>query len=186
MNPEYEEFKPLAGALLAASPGLQDPNFRETLVYLADHNEEGAFGLVMNRPLGKTLSEAITLPDLSEKLANVPVLYGGPVQPTHLVISQFSVGGAEEQLLCQLTSNLSEAAAFLEDERGWVQAYAGYSGWGEGQLEVELEQKAWKICHPDPVLFDARMLGGLWSVIIAEDDRWRNLLSFLPDDPELN
>ena len=128
----------------------------------------------------------MTLPDLSEKLANVPVLYGGPVQPTHLVISQFSLGGQDEQLLCQLTSNLSEAAAFLEEERGWVQAYAGYSGWGEGQLEGELKQEAWKIFHPDPILFDERMLGGLWNVIIAGDERWRGLLPYLPDEPELN
>ena len=53
MKPEYDAFKPLAGSLLAAAPGLMDPNFRETLIYLADHNEEGAFGLVMNRPLGR-------------------------------------------------------------------------------------------------------------------------------------
>ena len=175
MNPEYEEFKPLAGALLAASPGLQDPNFRETLVYLADHNEEGAFGLVMNRPLGKTLSEAITLPDLSEKLANVPVLYGGPVQPTHLVISQFSVGGAEEQLLCQLTSNLSEAAAFLEDERGWVQAYAGYSGWGEGQLDTEIKANGWlHVAAAEELVFGTDM-----------DSKWERAMAKLAIDPRM-
>ena len=186
MKPEHSEFKPLTGSLLAASPGLMDPNFRETLIYLADHSEEGAFGLVMNRPLGKTLGEVISLPDLSEKLSNVQVFYGGPVRPNNLLIGMFTMKPADEQLVCQLNSHFTDTANFLEQEDGWVAAFAGYSGWGEGQLEGELDQEAWKICHPDPILFNIRMLHGLWHVFVADDARWRNLLKYLPEDPELN
>jgi putative transcriptional regulator len=69
---------------------------------------------------------------------------------------------------------------------GWVRAFLGYAGWGEGQLEGELEQKAWQVCTPDVSLFEDRYLNGLWSVFVSGDDRWRRLIQHMPDDPEMN
>ncbi|MHC4846162.1 MAG: YqgE/AlgH family protein, partial [Planctomycetota bacterium] len=66
------------GCLLVASPELQDPNFARTVVLIINHDDEGSFGLVLNRPLGRTLAEV--LPDLAPDATEVPVLQGGPVQ----------------------------------------------------------------------------------------------------------
>ena len=176
----------VTGAVLAAVPELKDPNFNQTLVYIAEHSSEGAFGLVMNRPLGKKLGDLAAVSGMSETMSSVGVFFGGPVRPDNLLLALFQPGEKPDDLICRLDAPIDEAEELLRDGEGWVRAFSGYAGWGEGQLDGELERSAWKICRPDPVLFVEKYLQGLWSVYVSEDDRWRNLISVLPDDPTLN
>lgn len=176
----------LAGTILVASPKLLDPHFVKTLVFVAEHDEHGAFGLVMNRPLDKTLADVIQDADVDRSLAGIPVFYGGPVRPNNLVLALFRRGEAASEVFCELDAPLEQVEAHIHNETGWVRAFAGYAGWGEGQLEGELADDAWTLCDPDPVLFDENISPGLWSVLVTGDERWRNLLPFLPKDPEKN
>jgi len=141
----------------------------------------------INRPTGKGLGEVLANQEVSKSLADVPVHYGGPVQPNNLLIAVFQqTGAADKEVSCTLNSNLEQAEAFLQDKNGWVRAFVGYSGWGEGQLEGELATSSWKVCPPDPELFDERLLSGLWSFYVTGDTRWRSLLPHLPKNPGQN
>ena len=176
----------VAGSILVAVPDLRDPNFHQTVVYVAEHNKEGAFGLVMNRPLGKTLRDVADIPGIPDALADVRVFSGGPVNQENLLLAFFVPGGTEDEIACRLDLPLDEAEDILRGDAGWVRAFSGYAGWGEGQLDGELEAQAWKVCPPDPVLFEEKYLQGLWSVYVSDDNRWRGLLPFLPEDPGRN
>jgi len=129
------------GCLLVANAELQDPNFARTVVLIINHDDEGSFGLVLNRPLGRTLAEV--LPDLAPGATGVPVLQGGPVQTEMLqlvsrteetgrvIVPNLSVGAPLEEML--------DSPSTLQDMR----AYLGYSGWGAGQLERETGEGGW-------------------------------------------
>lgn len=180
------ESESLQGLVLAAAPVLSDPNFHQTLVFMVEHDQRGAMGLVMNRPIGKKLGAVVSSPDFPAALAEVPVLMGGPVQNTSLVLASFRRGRTEEQMKCELNPD-PLAVAELVDKRGcWVRAFVGYAGWGGGQLEGEMRQRAWSICKPHTAILDERHAGNLWRVFVDEDQRWRRLGRFLPKDPELN
>jgi putative transcriptional regulator len=174
------------GRILAATPHLTDPNFAQTLVYIAEHTEEGALGFVMNRPVGKTIAEVTLATTLPKKLGDVRVLQGGPVQQRQLMLVVFEPGTKREPLQCRPGLPQEQIEAHLESGKGWVRAFAGYSGWQEGQLENELKEKAWKIFPADQVLFRDHILTGLWGAYMSGDDRWRKLLDKLPVDPDAN
>jgi len=186
MQSDYSGADSLAGSILVASPSLRDPNFQETLVYLAQHDLQGALGLVMNRPLGKSLREIVQAVSLSPSLADVPVMYGGPVRPNSLLVAVFERDAEGGIITCRLDLSLEQADAYLEEGHSWVRAFVGYSGWGEGQLEGEIAQEAWKIRPVEHALFDARFSFGLWSLYVSGDDRWRRLQTYFPDSPSDN
>ncbi|HEY8240237.1 MAG TPA: YqgE/AlgH family protein, partial [Kiritimatiellia bacterium] len=121
--------------LLAATTHLADPNFAQTLVYVAEHTPEGALGFVMNRPIQKTLGEVAESVELPKKLAGLQVHYGGPVQQRQLLLVVFEPGKKNQPVQCRLGLPQEQVEAHLETGKGWVRAFAGYSGWGEGQLE---------------------------------------------------
>jgi putative transcriptional regulator len=183
-NEEHDLYHP--GAVLAAAPELSDPNFRQTLVYLAEHSKDGAFGLVMNRPSGKTVGDISPPNAVPDSCLRIPVMQGGPVHSEQLLFAVFAGGERDSDLVCRIGLGLEEVTTALTRDNEWVRAFLGYSGWGEGQLEGELAQQAWVICPPSTFLFNESLVGGLWSVFVTGDNRWRNLLSFLPDQPELN
>lgn len=181
---KFEEGKPLAGMVLAASPSLQDPNFHETLVFIVEHGADGALGMVMNRPLGKKLGEVSASDDLPESLRGLPVFQGGPVKPTGLLIAHFERGDNDEELRSAVITNLQD---LLEPPKsGWLRAYAGYAGWGGGQLENELRDRAWVICKPHTAILEDPLPPSLWQAFTSEDQRWRKLHSLLPKPTDLN
>jgi putative transcriptional regulator len=179
----------LRGKLLLAGPTLKDPNFDRTVVLITEHTEEGAMGLVLNRPSDAVVDEAV--PDLDWVTdGDDPVYVGGPVAPTGVIVL------AE-------WSDPAQAVVLVDDDLGFVpgdaadtdalaaairraRVYAGHAGWGPGQLEAELAEEAWIVEEPlREELFSAEP-EGLWAAVLRRKGREFALLSTMPPDPSLN
>jgi putative transcriptional regulator len=176
------------GQLLVAGPALLDPNFWRTVVLMVEHNDDGALGLVLNRPSETSVGEAV--PQLSELLDPAQQLFiGGPVQPSAvIVLAEFEdptdaallafddvgvlgTGPSEEEL----TAGIRAGRAFL-----------GHAGWGPGQLDGELERGDW-ILEPakleDAFAAEARRL---WSEVLTRKGGSYALVARMPADPSMN
>jgi putative transcriptional regulator len=175
----------LAGALLLAHPSLKDDNFKRTVVLLSAHDEKGAMGIVLNRPLGKRLGQLNAEFALSP-LASVPIFQGGPVDNDRLLLCawRFSAEGNGFQLMFGIDP---QKALELHDEGGMhLRAFLGYAGWTGGQLEKELAQNVWVV---NPLMADVLDLAqdeSLWRRILGSIDHEWKLLAGEPDDPSRN
>lgn len=149
---------------------MPDPNFRETVVFIIEHNEEGAFGLIVNRILDITVSEA--LPHLTGKRARESLVFlGGPVQREFIMAIH---DGNQVQAGKEIIPGVFFEPAFenlfpyFQDKECpcKILTFVGYSGWGSGQLEFEMEQNTWII------------LDGHKNIIFLEDPEkgWREAL----------
>jgi len=185
----------LGGCFLVSDFDLVDPNFHRTVVLMIDHDEEGAFGLVVNRPSPFTLGEVVE--GMGDSPAStIPVYVGGPVQQDALFVLHeerpADAAGADEAEAAEqpvegvafepATQSLmdwlkGEWGELPEAERPAVRFYVGYSGWASGQLEGELEADAWVVLratreivfHPDPQKAWAEALartGPLYQIIL--------------------
>jgi len=171
----------LTGYFLISEIGLMDPNFYRSVVLMITHDDKGAFGLVVNRP------SKLTLGDLVEGMgkspaASIPVYVGGPLQQDFLFVlhTEFAAGSSGdnekrpvegvvfEPMTQSAVDYLKEKWSSLPDgKRPTVRLYAGYSGWGPGQLEGELQSEAWVVLpatqeiifHPNPAEGWADALG---------------------------
>jgi len=177
----------LRGKLLVASPALVDPNFARTVVFITEHNDEGAMGIVLNRPSDSSVESVV--PELAEIAGGEPIYVGGPVQPEALVLlAEFSDLDAAAWIVVA-DVGLASADVGLEDlaaavRRGRV--YAGYSGWGPGQLEAEMEIDSWIVEPPLPAeLFPDDPLT-LWSDVLARKGGQYALVARMPADPSMN
>jgi putative transcriptional regulator len=180
----------LRGKLLIASPALVvDPNFARTVILIAEHTEDGAMGLVLNRPATSTVGEAV--PDLAWLGdGDDPVYVGGPVAETAvIVLAEFARPDLAGALVDDDLGFIGTDADDPEDLDGAIRrarVFAGHSGWGPGQLEGELEEEAWIVEAPlrDEVFTDAP--DALWSAVLRRmGDRYA-LLATMPPDPSLN
>ncbi len=177
----------LGGRVLAAAEDLLDPNFARTVVFLVEHHAHGALGVVLNRPLGKTMADVVVHPDrLAAPLLGVPVLQGGPVQPEGLLLGVFERGESDEDIRARIDLAPDEVAGHVNREGSWVCAFMGYAGWGEGQLDGEMAARAWRVCAPHPVLFDPLHAATVWQLLAAGDNRWRRLYTRMPREPGRN
>ncbi|MGZ5296188.1 MAG: YqgE/AlgH family protein [Actinomycetota bacterium] len=134
----------LCGHLLIAGPTLWDPHFRRTVLLISHHDEEGAVGVILNRASETTVAEAV--PTLGSLVpADEPVFLGGPVQPQMAVVVADFVDPAVADILAFDTIGFlpSETEPGIEDAVRRARVFAGYAGWGPGQLEAELEEKSW-------------------------------------------
>jgi putative transcriptional regulator len=171
---EFEDLPNLKGMVLAAQPELLDPNFQQTLVYIVEHSPDGALGLIMNRPAHRRLRDVVTNNPIPPSVADAPVFLGGPVKPTSLLFARFRRGASDEHLDHEI---VAEPEQLTSDG---LRVFAGYSGWGSGQLERELREQSWKICRPHIALLDDPLPPTLWAAFIGEDQRWRRLHHCLP------
>jgi putative transcriptional regulator len=176
----------LQGKLLVSSPGLVDPNFRKTVVLVAHHDEDGAMGLVLSRPSTVSASEAVPALDGLPGSGD-PVFLGGPVQPeAFMALAEFD--------------DVHEAAAPIFGQVGFMPAeaepddlairrlrlFAGYAGWGPGQLEAELEEPSWIVVSAeegDPFADDP---DELWRDVVHRKGGMFSLMEHMPFDPALN
>ena len=177
----------LRGRLLIAGPALFDPNFRRTVLLIGEHNEEGALGVVLNRPSPSTVEEVV--PPLAEIVGMEERLFvGGPVQPQSAVLlAQFEHPDSADLLVFDSIGFLMgevEAEAVRDVRRARV--FAGYAGWGPGQLEAELEQDSWIVepARPEDVFTDEPER--LWSSILRRKGGRFAMLALMPFDPSLN
>lgn len=176
------------GLLLVAHPGLRDPNFRRRVLFLSTHaSDAGAFGFVLNQPLGKTAADLLPGHDEQSLLKRIPVYVGGPVGQDQLGFAGLtwdSHGGGQLRLATHLT--LADVSRWQADQTGQVRAFVGYSGWSAGQLEEELAQKAWVLVKPMQEAVDPGLLERLWFRVMAGLGPMYKFISIIPDDPSLN
>jgi putative transcriptional regulator len=175
----------LRGSLLIAAPQLLDPNFRRTVVLVADHGEEGAMGVILNRPSGMTVADAA--PDLEPLVGSgAPIFAGGPVQPTSGVVLA-EVAESDEPVFGDvvLIPGLGELADVV-DGAGSIRVFAGYAGWGPGQLDGELAREDWILepAQADDVFTEDPE--ALWRSVLARKGGQYALVARMPDDPTLN
>jgi len=185
MRPRMERPQNFTGQLLVAHPNLLDPNFRRSVLLISSHEvDEGAIGVIINRPLDKPVSELLVEP-ATGALANVPVFLGGPVATNQLMFAAFDWEGRHSLSVNQNVA-LEEANELAERDKNSVRAFVGYAGWTAGQLENELRQNAWVLQKPSRDAFKPERLPKLWFEIMRGLGPWFKMLSASPDDPSLN
>lgn len=163
---------PEAPCLLVASPSLLDPNFLHTVVLVVEHDEEGALGIILNRPLPLALAQVGEEGGLNyEGSEDATAWRGGPVDPQRGILLVQGGLPADEDTVVDLTHFVSHRKDLLEsllaDPSARYRLFLGYAGWSPGQLDHELEVGAWTrrsvvsewLMHPDPT--------GLWQVALA-------------------
>lgn len=185
-----------AGQLVLATPSLLDPNFARTVVLLLQADpDDGALGLVLNRPTGTGVDEV--LPDWAPLAAGPPVVFtGGPVQPTaaiclghgrldRVAVAAYSeVEGVPGGVIG--TVDLDCPPGDLRRAVEHVRLFAGYAGWSPGQLEAEVEEGAWFVLDPLPAdAFDSDP-GQLWQRVLRRQGPPIAFAASYPPDPTLN
>jgi putative transcriptional regulator len=178
----------LEGQLLIASPAMSDPNFARTVVAIANHDEDGALGIVLNRPSETEVVEAV--PELDGVVDPDEVVFvGGPVQPASIVVlAEFENPAEAAYLVVGSIGLVSDRTGLdqLDTATARRRVFAGYTGWGPGQLEAELEREDWIV---EPALaadvFDEEP-GELWGRVLQRKGGQFRLLARMPPDPTVN
>lgn len=166
--------------LLLADPSLRDGTFNKSVVLLAEHTPaKGAFGLILNQPSGRTVGDLISDPDFLE-LWQLPVHLGGPVARDQLTFSAFWERDSKFGFATRIA--MDEAKSYLDQPNTLVKAFAGYSGWSEGQLEEEISQDAWTITDPKTNLLRLPHDLTLWKTIMREISPYHRILADAPDE----
>lgn len=178
------------GIMLIADPFLKDPNFARTVVLLCEHQEEqGSFGFIINRPFEQKLDELI--PDVL--VPNIPVYQGGPVQmdTVHFIhqVPELITGGAEIIPGLYWGGDFAAAIQLVNsnpEESGKIRFFIGYSGWSQGQLQGELDEKSWILSAIDPVLLFAADEQEIWKQSLRNLGHSFAMMANFPIDPTLN
>lgn len=177
------------GRLLVAAPSLVDPTFRRTVVLMLEHSEEGALGVVLNRPSPLVARDALPARIAAALPEGERVHEGGPVQPDAvIVLADFEDPAAAASIAFGTVGVLDPTA---EPEDGLtgvraVRAFGGYAGWGAGQLEDEIGQEAWidAAGTTGDVFTDAPE--GLWGRVLHRKGGPYRLVARMPENPSLN
>jgi putative transcriptional regulator len=171
----------LRGQLLVAAPSLFD-YFRRTVILIVEHTEDGAMGVVINRPSDLPVSAAV--PQLAELAGDSELVQvGGPVAPQSVVaIGEFEDPEEAGTRVVGPLGTLDPDGSNASLTR--LRVYAGYAGWAPGQLEAELSEGGWIVVEADPEdLFSG---GDLWSQVLRRKGAGYSLLATMPSDPSLN
>ena len=177
----------LQGQLLIASPSLLDSNFRRTVVLVTEHTDDGAAGLVLNRPSPASVLELV--PELEPLVEDdEQVWLGGPVQPNAvLVLGEFvDPDDAAVPLFGSLGFPSLEEPEDVVPATTRRRVFAGYAGWGAGQLESELGREDWIIepAQADDAFTDAP--DNLWADVLRRKGGIYELVARIPEDPSVN
>lgn len=183
-------FTSLKGQLLVASPFLRDPNFLQTVVLLVEHTSEGAFGVVLNRPIEKTVqdlwSEVKEPPCQNQRHLNLGGPVSGPVMALH---TRPPYGELEILPGVYFSAEKEHLEKLVRETDVPMKLFVGHSGWSGGQLESELEQGAWLTtpATPEHVFRDEYALwkevtGHIGSSMLADTLHIKRV----PENPEMN
>lgn len=175
----------LAGRLLLAHPVLREASFRRTVILMSVHNDEGAMGVVLNRPLGRQLGE-INPEFAFGPLAGVPLYQGGPVEPGQLILVSWQWLKDEGAFQLQFGLEPEKAAELIGTPGIVVRAFLGYAGWGRGQLENEMRRDTWFVTTVDGGELEESDGVDLWRNLLGALDPHLKLLANEPDDPTVN
>lgn len=181
---------PKTGRILVAEPFSEDSTFHRTVVLLCEHRKDGTFGLILNKELNLTLTEA--LPDI-QQVGDFPLHYGGPVEPDtlhflhtlgdqiedSLEVADGIFWGGDFETMKKL---LDLGIATPQNTR----FYLGYSGWSEGQLEGEMEYNSWIVSQPDGATIFEMETKKLWRSVLRNMGGDYRVISNFPEDPSLN
>jgi putative transcriptional regulator len=187
---------PKAGRLLVATPLLEDPNFRRTVVLVVEHEaEQGSLGVVLNQPT--TVGVGQVLEEWTELATEPSVVFrGGPVaQDNALALAQ--IPGRDEPVgwraldgapaLARLgLLDLDTPPRLLAPGITSLRVYAGYAGWSPGQLEAEISEGAWYVLTAQPGDVFAARPEQLWRQVLRRQEGDLAFLATYPDDPALN
>lgn len=166
----------LTGQLLIAMPGMGDPRFSGAVVLLCDHSEDGAMGLIVNKPVTEiSFAEMISQLGIEAmQPPRIPILYGGPVETGRGFVLHSADYGDEEGTLkvvggfgMTATLDVLEDLAHGEGPERAVMAL-GYSGWAPGQLEAEIGRNGWLTCDADPAIVFGPDMSGKWEAALAK------------------
>jgi len=180
------------GRLLVATPALDDPNFHRTVVLLLDHDDDGALGVALDRPLEPLVADV--LPGW-EGLVDPPgcLFAGGPVSSgAALAVAVLAAGTPSAPLgwrrLFGDTGlvDLDTPVQVVADAIVAMRVFAGYSGWGPGQLEAELDEGSWVLLPAEPADLVSTEPTQLWRRVWRRQGGWLGLLADFPDDPTHN
>jgi len=180
---------PGKGRILVSEPYLPDPNFERTIILLCEHNDEGSFGFIMNKPSLAKLGDVIE--DLN--VIDSPVFIGGPVQQDTLhyihrlsnldesieIMEGIYWGGNFEQLVSLIETKQVAASD--------IKFFLGYSGWSAGQIEEELKEESWIVSDQvnEELLFDIKA-ESMWQYALKRMGGRFSVYSNYPPDPRLN
>ncbi len=190
------EVSSLTGRLLVATPALADPNFDRAVVLLLDHDEEGSLGVVLNRPTPVGVGDVL---ESWAGLAGAPqvVFQGGPVSLDSAlglaVVPGEPRGGEDAEPLGWRRVygaiglvDLEAPPELLAAELGSLRIFAGYAGWGPGQLEDELVEGAWYVVESEPGDVFSPDPEQLWRSVLRRQRSELAMVATYPDDPSLN
>jgi putative transcriptional regulator len=167
----------LDGQILIAMPGMQDPRFQRTLVYLCAHSQDGAMGIIVNKH-----ADDLKLKDLFGKLgipigsvmAKIPVHYGGPVETGRGFVlhssdyhSDDATMQVDDETSMTATLDILQAMAMNRGPKSSIVAL-GYAGWAPGQLETELQENGWLACPSDSELLFGEDDESKWDRALAK------------------
>lgn len=173
-----------AGRLLVATQGLVDPNFARSVILLLEHEAEGAVGVILNRPGQVPIAEAL---ETWAPLAAEPavVFGGGPVQPEAVIaLGRTRPGATAAEVLPGLAVvDLRGDPALAAGDYRSVRLFAGYAGWGPGQLEAEVADGGWFLVDGEATDVLSASPDSLWRVVLA---RQGGVFLTVAEDPTLN
>ena len=178
----------LRGQLLIASPVIVDPNFRRTVVLIAEHGDEGAMGVVLNRPSETLVQDAASPLDVLVEPES-PIFTGGPVEPAAVVVlAEFDDPDEAATIVVDDVGFMRSEAdpADAGDRMRRARVFAGYAGWGGGQLEAELAGEAWIVEPATPDIVFAEDVDGLWSEVLRRKGGEFAIIATMPHDPSMN
>lgn len=179
------------GIFLVAKPSLRDPNFSQTVILLCEHGEEGALGVVVNRPTEMNITEVLPQVPILEGQDHM-VFSGGPVQRNHLLILYQTRDSPDDthQVFdgVYLGGNMSILEDILKNPLNPdnFRTFMGYSGWAPGQLEAEMETGSWLTLPADSSLMFDRHHSLLWSDILQRLGSEYSIYTDMPSDPQMN
>ncbi|MEJ7790576.1 MAG: YqgE/AlgH family protein [Gaiellaceae bacterium] len=172
----------LRGSLLVATPTLLDPNFRRAVVLLAEHDETGAMGIVLNRPSDTVVADAV--PELAVLSGGTePVFMGGPVA-TDSLLALAEVEDPEDASQLVLGAVGFVQSPDVSVRRGRV--FLGYAGWAAGQIENELDESSWIVVPAESDDVFSERPDELWSNVLRRQGGGLALLATMPPNPSMN
>jgi putative transcriptional regulator len=178
----------IRGQLLIAGPTLLDPNFWRTVVLVVEHTDDGALGLVLNRPSETTIAEAV--PQLEELVdADQRVYVGGPVQPSSVIVLAEFEDPTDAALIAFDDIGVLGTGPSLEETAAGVRrsrAFVGHAGWGPGQLDEELERGDWILERAAREDAFSEEPDEQWPMVLTRKGGRYALIARMPPDPSVN